>query len=59
MNIEKVTTVVRVEGRCPKAHLVFYDLPVTAVKGSRGLATAKVECPKGCGVANLSAPFRA
>ncbi|MFJ8963672.1 hypothetical protein ACIRG5_30210 [Lentzea sp. NPDC102401] len=58
MSSETISTTVRVTGRCPTGHTVYYDLPVSQPKGSHGLATARVECPRGCGVANLYAHFQ-
>jgi hypothetical protein len=46
MSTSKIT--VRVQGRCPNDHLVFFNLPVTVVPGSHGLATASTDCPS-CG----------
>jgi hypothetical protein len=54
---DAVVISVRVQGTCPAGHLVFHNLPVNAVKGSHGFATATTDCPSCGGLVSLSGSY--
>ena len=42
----QVNITVHTTGTCPAGHPVTYDMPVTVVRGSSGMATASATCPQ-------------